>query len=422
MLLKYKLFIILSAIGMIPFFIIGVLCYSYAREILTEEAFSRISSLRSSKVEQVEEYLLFDKEKLQLVSSKTQMRQLVDDYIKENDPEDLVKLNRILADTKKSVENITEILITNAQGYVIASTNTALIGQSKTEERFFVNGKLQESVDIFSRDQNSRLAHYLSGPIIYNNTPVGVVVIKTDAAHYLRLFTDYDELGATGETIFVLREPSGPVYAHPLRFDNDAAFKRKADLSGMSEPVTRSHSRQTGAFSDVIDYRGIPVFSSTHYFKELDAQLTVKIDKSEILAPVEQFKSTFFVISLLILVVIIIIVILLTHAITRPIVKLLSAVDRVSHGDFTTAAAIDVESNDEIGKLADAFKNMTLRLERSYGLLEKKVIERTEELANAKHVADERASEAERLSNLMVGREIKMVELKREIDELRKQR
>lgn len=412
--LRSKFLFILISVSFIPFLFIGLLNYANTRQLLVEAALSKVNALKTLKVNQIEDNLKFDVEKLQLVTSRTQMRQLVEDYSKKNNPEDLKKIQKIITDTKEAAENFSEISILNLEGAVIASTNSDLIKTNMSTKSFFIQGKAKDSVSIFSQDQNNYLVHYLSGPLYLDDVLIGVLVIKTNAEHYLSIFTDYDELGQTGESLFVLRDGNNAIFTHPLRFDNEAAFKRKIDLNDLSKPSALALTGQSGVYSDTKDYRGNSVISATHYFKDLDAAIVVKIDKSEALSQIDEYQSSFIIIAFVVLIFTILIVLYLTGSFTKPINELSKAAEKLSQADFTTTTTIlNVNSKDEIGRLAEAFRKMTIKLKQSYGSLEEKVKERTSQL-NAK------IEESERLNKLMVGRELKMIELKKEIEQLKK--
>lgn len=103
--------------------------------------------------------------------------------------------------------------------------------------------------------------------------------------------------------------------------------------------------------------------------------------------------------------------------ITQPIINLRDAVVKISEGQLNTK--IEIRSNDEIGQLASAFNQMTVKLSESYSVLDQKVKERTTELEEAKVKLQEQLGEVERMNKLMVNRELKMIELKKEIEQLR---
>jgi len=109
---------------------------------------------------------------------------------------------------------------------------------------------------------------------------------------------------------------------------------------------------------------------------------------------------------------------LLSQNITKSITKLRDAAGKVSQGKLDTK--IDVKSSNEIGQLAKAFSQMIndlkesrAKLEKYSKTLEQKVKVRTKEL-------EEKNIEYERINKLVIGRELIMIELKKEIDKLKK--
>lgn len=101
--------------------------------------------------------------------------------------------------------------------------------------------------------------------------------------------------------------------------------------------------------------------------------------------------------------------------ITIPIIKLAEFADEISHQHFTTTTTtLTTTRKDELGMLSRAFNTMVIELKESYRILEEKIKDRTQELTK-------KTGELERMNKFMVGRELKMVELKKEIAELKQQ-
>lgn len=136
----------------------------------------------------------------------------------------------------------------------------------------------------------------------------------------------------------------------------------------------------------------------------------------------------------------------LSKRITEPIINLRDVALEIRRGKLDTRA--EVKSNDEIGELAVAFNEMAGRLSVYTTELEEKVKERTEELEEAKtsleikvaartrelkELAEKqeetiekrtkeiqgRMQELERFHRLTVGRELKMIEMKKEMRRLK---
>jgi methyl-accepting chemotaxis protein len=128
--------------------------------------------------------------------------------------------------------------------------------------------------------------------------------------------------------------------------------------------------------------------------------------------------------------------VLFTGRLLKPLKRLLDIVQEVGRGNLEVKARVGV--NDEIGDLATEFNLMIDRLKLARESLQedKKVLEikvkaRTNELEELNLSLDEkvkdrtielqsRVEELERFHRLTVGREIKMLELKKENEKLRK--
>lgn len=84
--------------------------------------------------------------------------------------------------------------------------------------------------------------------------------------------------------------------------------------------------------------------------------------------------------------------------ITRPLVKLTRTVDTISAGDLSARAV--VATQDETGKLATAFNNMTEILSDTLANLEKRISERTSELEIANKNNEQRALQFESVARI----------------------
>lgn len=137
---------------------------------------------------------------------------------------------------------------------------------------------------------------------------------------------------------------------------------------------------------------------------------------------------------------------LFVRSIVRPLRSLKEAAERLGKGD--TGSRVEVDAQDELGMLARSFNLMaesvlesqevlemkirerTLELEKAKSGLEETVALRTSELEKAKSeleqtVAErtaqiqEKLTELEKTNAIMVGRELKMMDMKQEIEALR---
>lgn len=116
----------------------------------------------------------------------------------------------------------------------------------------------------------------------------------------------------------------------------------------------------------------------------------------------------------------IIISIILSKYLTAPIDKLRNAVEGMEENSFEIKIDKGLEeSGDEIGRLAVSFRKMSENLKSLYESVEVKVTERTKEFEDAKKILVEEINESERMNRLMIGRELRMAEMKKEMGELK---
>lgn len=101
------------------------------------------------------------------------------------------------------------------------------------------------------------------------------------------------------------------------------------------------------------------------------------------------------------------------RVIVDPIQIISAASKKISDGDF--GAVMDIHTSDEIGSLSKDFERMSQTLKGVIGeLTEKKAA-----AENAEQELEKQIREMERMNLLMVGRELKMIELKKEIARLK---
>jgi HAMP domain-containing protein len=138
--------------------------------------------------------------------------------------------------------------------------------------------------------------------------------------------------------------------------------------------------------------------------------IIVELPLAEAYGPIINQLLISFSVLLVSIVLIILLSRLLAQRITKPIIRLRDAAKQISTGNLNTT--IEVTSQDEIGELSEAFNQMATQLKQYYSNLETQVKEKTEQVLK-------QMEETGRMNKLMVGRELRMVELKRENETLR---
>jgi len=278
----------------------------------------------------------------------------LDNYLQNNNPEDLAKINTILSSAVNSISDFHRIVIVSVDGKVLASTEENFGIENFVENPAFIAGK-NDSFILTEMDEHQHLL--VSGPLILDDELLGVIMIDIEPSTFFEITQDYSGLGESGETILAKRDDEGnALFITPLRFDPDASFSRVVSKDRLDIPITQALLMREVASINSVDYRGEKVLSVTRYIESTDMGMVVKINSSEAYASV--FES-----SLLLLGVVIVLFgamasfsLLLSDQILKPILKLKTIVKELERGNFDTK--IQVQGNNEITAVTKSFKNL----------------------------------------------------------------
>ncbi len=183
---------------------------------------------------------------------------------------------------------------------------------------------------------------------------------------------EYSGFDQTGEINVARRgQDSSIIYLTNRRFEQDA--------NGPSELMIGALAGSNGFYADGIDYRGKHVVAVTKYVADLGLGVLVKIDTDEALQPVNTLRDLTLVFAFIFILIIVMVILFFVHSLTTPIISLVAIAKQVQAGSLTTRASLQRE--DEIGELATSFNSMVDAIQDSHEDLEKKVAERTEQLA-----------------------------------------
>ena len=134
----------------------------------------------------------------------------------------------------------------------------------------------------------------------------------------------------------------------------------------------------SGMGTSFTDYRGEKVFGAYRYIKNAEIGLVAKMDEEEVLARLDSFGFTLFLVILAVSFAIIGAACFIANRLVQPIDQLIRTAELFSRGNFDSRVA--VESVDEIGVLGETFNVMASSLQKANDELESKVEIRTADL------------------------------------------
>ena len=235
----------------------------------------------------------------------------------------------------------------------------------------------------------------ISSPILINNNFSGVLVINFYAEEIFDILTDTTGLGETGETYIVNKSN---IMISPSRFLNNTFLTQKVDTVNVrncfEHALEYEYLEDGGYVEEVhiggevlsfVNYRGINVLGTHAYIPAMHWALLAEIDESEAFNPIYIMRTATIYVLISISVIGLVVSFFISKSITKPIISLKQDVEHIDKGKLD--GKIRITSNDEVGELANVFKQMIHALKKSRAEienyshnLEKQVSERTNDL------------------------------------------
>jgi HAMP domain-containing protein len=409
-----KLLIIFLEIALIPIVIFGFVSYSSAKNELTAQIVSKlevVADIQKSRLESAnKENLTY----LTLLTERLLLKQEIDTYMQSPTRQTQANILESLTETRDAVSSFREISVVNLTGEVIVSTNPDSLGKNISQEPYFQKGLTTKSVTDFAKDGTGVVRLYFAGPLMVDNKTIGVLVVNSEASGTTGIVSTYSGLGQTGETLLATKDARGDaLFLAPVRFDKTAALTRVVPKGKINVPSTHAVDGEELIMLDAVDYNNIPVIAVTRYIPETRWGIVVKMSQKEAYATIGKLRTLLMFMGSVSLAIIALISLTVARSFTDPIKKLSQFADELSHHKNFTTTTISINSHDEIGVLARSFNTMNTQLKDYFGEIEQKVKVRTSEL-------EAKTKDLEKMNKLMVDREMKMIELKGEIETLKK--
>jgi signal transduction histidine kinase len=362
--------------------VFGIFTYIEMEQTIKSEILKKLEIVAKLKEKNFQDVFEQNTEKLNLVSSRYQLKVELDNYNKNNKSESQKIMNEIIQAIKPVITKFEDIIILDLSGKVVASTNNIYLGTNHNNDTYFIEGKKQNNVTILYKDKSQKLKSYLTGPLILNNKLLGVVTIFYDLGDLLSMFKVFEEQVATGEINLVKKDNNGDaLIINPLRFHPEAPLNLTVSKDRVDSPIIQSLLKNEKTFTETKDYRGVNVLAVTRYLEKLGWGLVVKMDKAEAFAPLENQKYVTIFIGVLVGMAIITTSTFLGNSISKPIQKLRDVMKDVAQGKFDSK--IDVKGPQEIEELAKQFDSMRFNIANTNIHLNEIVKERTRKIENA---------------------------------------
>jgi len=414
--LREKFFIAFLILILVPLVIVSLFSYFNARNFLMESIKDYNELLIQSMIIGVEDTVLSYKNLLQSVGDNI-------NFLKTDEE----KKEFLLESKKKHPYNIKFLSVLDESGKEIVRSDDRPLENKSDQPEFYQIKEKDYYVAWLSFNPVVEISTVIiSVPLFKENEFQGVLMSEIFLSDiWSKMVTGYT---SPKDNIYLLTQEGQPV-AEILAASKDSRsddFEKIAqELAEKKAVVVQEMDTEAGQMLVIADF--LPTFGW---------ELVVFRPVSEIYKPTSILGRNLAIITFITLIFILIISVFFSQLIVNPIKKLHKGVEIIRKGNLDYR--VDIQTNDEIEELGKAFNRMAeelskyqTALEESKIVLQIKVKARTRELEElAKSLEDKvkgrtkelegRLNELEKFHKLTVGRELRMMKLKKELERLKK--
>lgn len=473
--LSYKL-ISFSSVSVAMIMVVVIFnVFSELKQILEEQIKKDLTAIAEGTGGQI--FIFFEKIKMQSRdwSSDGFIRQKTEELAKTGNQDIAEALREHLLKSKMSLDSLVVVAdILDADMRTIASSDEKRVG---VEEQEHAGGKSKEELMALKYgeamisqvmiEQESEIAGgvHPEYPVFHSLAPIKSFDDETTIGFLLLHFSADNlnkivgglfqiEIGALSGQEFILNQKTAEMFLvnkdgymiTPSRFIKNSVLKNKID-----NPATRACFDEKKEYrGSYVGYLGREIQVTSMCLVGYDVVLLAEIGTDEIFAPLIKERNRVFYIGGVIFLFNVLVIYLFSRLFLKNILAIRNIASQVALGNFSVRTRLKVK--DEAGDLGRIFDNMLdniehseeemkkmneklrqtyLELEKSNIALEGKVKARTKELEDARAGLEARVyektielqkqiDELERFKKVTLGRELRMIELKKELEELKK--
>ncbi len=394
--LKPKLIALFLIIGIIPIIIISFMSSNKATDALMKKSYDQLDSVREIKKNQIKAYLNEVLLNAEIFANSMEVEMLFEALVNYHEESGVTAegsydvetddYKSIWDDSGKRIKESMDkagyydaFVICKNHGHVMYSvakekdlgTNLAF-GKYKDSGlaelwKKVVSTKKDAIVDFKSyAPSGGKPAFFIGVPIFQTDELVAVFVVQLSLEHINKIMQESTGMGETGGSYLIGKDlllRSDTKLDHTPQTVVDA-FKNKKEINSSStkDVFLGKSGNHIITFNKKDENKRVISSFSPLKFMDLSWGLIVEIDEAEVKQPVIELGFSIFYIAIIIIIFIIAIAVYFSLNIVKPILRGVLFSEKIADGDLSVS--LDVNQEDEIGRLANAMKKMAENLKR----------------------------------------------------------
>ncbi len=362
-----KLIFLVMIVSVVALSITGFLSFNYADQILIERAGYQLLGESTGRGDTLR--LLFESriEQNNILANDPMIQLLIAEMnqIDENELKKSKDNNR--RDFLIEIQAFQELI-----GFSIGFEDTKIIGSNGKvffslsnvsndflDDPLFQRGLKESFIEFEPTEQGKKMI--VVSPVFADDSKrgdksIGVIISKMRTTSIDNVLKNRSGLGETGE-VYIVNNQS--VMLSESRFIEDAIFKQKVDTLAVQKCF--NNGEEFVGFYE--DYRDVLIYGSSYCANDLGIVLLAEIDKTEVEKPIDILQYRIFQTGIAITIGMGIVAFVISKSLSRPLLKLKDAANKIANGDFEVRT--NITTGDEIGELSSAFDSMAQKLEES---------------------------------------------------------
>lgn len=362
-------------VPLLPVVLAVVFLIFYAtKSVFYSQELNALTTVSDSRKQQIVQMITQRQEALNLITSRTKLRTVLQEYNQAPSKEQQATMTDIMSDALVSSSYLERLSLVNLNGQVIASTNEQFLDY-QYDLKYLNQWRFEDKAVLLNQQGKPYLL--LAGPLRLNGEVLGVMVSVYDMEVINQIANDRTGLGETGEVLMAIYDNDKLMILNEKRHETPANLDYQTDdrLAAALKAATQGKAQR---LKSTIDYRGENILAATAYVDELGIGVSTEIDASEVNRNLNNLLIYFVVGGTLPLLFIVFVVWLVSISILNPIEDLERQVNAIAQGDLNYK--ITINRRDEIGQLANSFSNLVSSLKASRQNVDKKVAAQTKQI------------------------------------------
>lgn len=394
-----RLLLLFLVVAVLPLMLFSYLNLQQSEATLRAETLDRLSVLADKKAMQVRNYLIERARDVRYWAQSRLVEQAmpaVSRAYAEHRPDSL-EYKRISRRFDRNFANILDdeslfhdVFLITPQGEIVytykheADFATNLLTGPYRESQLAVAFResrmtLESSISSFEvYAPSAQSAAFIVAPIMRDGVFGGVIALQLKIAKIHEVAADQVGMGQSGETVLSKRmDREHVMYLAPLKREIELELLKPRDFAKVPF-IMRQALGGTSGSGIANDYRGVQVVAAWRHLPGLDWGMVVKMDATEVFAPIAQQQTLLLEAFLGLLLFAGVVAFYFGRQISEPLGDLALTADEVAKGALDKRA--DESISGELGMFARAFNRMAEKLQAMYQSLEERIEERTREL------------------------------------------